>query len=50
MEILLKGQVDCADGVCGHSAYVLINPILSQVSHFIVKEDASPRTEAYCAG
>jgi sporulation protein YlmC with PRC-barrel domain len=45
MEIPLNAQVECTDGVCGRSVYVLINPVIEQVTHLVVKEDASPNTE-----
>lgn len=45
MEIPLKAQVECTDGVCGHAVYVLINPVIDQVTHLVVKEDSSPNTE-----
>ncbi|MBK9602803.1 MAG: PRC-barrel domain containing protein [Anaerolineales bacterium] len=45
MEIPLNAQVECTDGVCGHSVYVLINPIIDQVTFLIVKEDTPPNTE-----
>jgi hypothetical protein len=45
MEIPLNAQVECTDGVCGRSVYVLINPIIDQVTHLVVKEDSSPNTE-----
>jgi len=45
MEIPLQAQVECTDGVCGHSVYVLINPVLDQVTHLVVREDSSPNTE-----
>ena len=45
MEIPLNVQVECTDGVCGRSEYVLIDPITDQVSSMVVKEDASPNTE-----
>jgi sporulation protein YlmC with PRC-barrel domain len=45
MEIPLNAQVECTDGVCGRSAYVLINPVIDQVTHLVVKEDSSPNTE-----
>lgn len=45
MKIPLNAQVSCTDGVCGHSVYVLMNPILDQVTHLVVKADASPHTE-----
>jgi hypothetical protein len=45
MEIPLNAHVDCTDGVCGRSKYVLINPIIDQVTHLVVKVDVSPNTE-----
>jgi hypothetical protein len=45
MEIPLDAQVECTDGVCGRSVYVLINPVIDQVTHVVVKEDSSPNTE-----
>ena len=45
MEIPLNAQVDCTDGVYGRSVYVLINPVINQVTHLVVKEDSSPNTE-----
>jgi hypothetical protein len=45
MEIPLNAQVECSDGICGRSAYVLINPVTEEVTHVVVKEDASPNTE-----
>ena len=41
MEIPLQAQVECTDGVCGRSVYVLINPVIDKVTHLVVKEDAS---------
>ena len=45
MEIPLNAQVECTDGVCGHSVYVLINPVVEQVTHLVVEEDANPHTK-----
>jgi hypothetical protein len=45
MEIPLNAQVECTDGVCGRSVYVLINPVIDQVTHLVVKEDSSPNKE-----
>ena len=45
MEIPLQAHVECTDGVYGRSVYVLINPVIDQVTHVVVKEDASPNTE-----
>ena len=41
MEIPLNVHVECTDGVCGRSVFVLINPVLDKVTHLVVKEDAS---------
>ena len=45
MEIPLNAKVECTDGVCGRSVYVLINPVIDNVTHFVVKEDSSPNIE-----
>ncbi len=45
MEIPLDAKVECTDGACGRSAYVLINPVTDQVTHLVVKETPSPQTE-----
>jgi sporulation protein YlmC with PRC-barrel domain len=45
MEIPLDAQVECTDGICGRSVYVLINPVVDQITHVVVKEDSSPNTE-----
>jgi hypothetical protein len=45
MEIPLKAQVECTDGVCGRCVVVLVNPVVDQVTHLVVREDASPHTE-----
>jgi sporulation protein YlmC with PRC-barrel domain len=41
MEIPLNGQVECKDGFCGRSVFVLINPVIDQVTHLVVREDAT---------
>jgi sporulation protein YlmC with PRC-barrel domain len=45
MEIPLNAQVECVDGICGRSEYVLIDPVTDQVTYLIVKQDSSPNTE-----
>lgn len=45
MEIPLNARVECTDGICGRSAYVLINPLLDQATHLVVREDSAPNTE-----
>jgi len=45
MEIPLNASVECSDGVCGRSEYVLINPVNDQMTHLVVKGNSSPNTE-----
>jgi sporulation protein YlmC with PRC-barrel domain len=45
MEIPLQAQVECTDGVCGRSVYVLINPVVEKVTHLVVRKDSFPNTE-----
>ena len=45
VEIPLNAQVECTDGICGHSVFVLINPAIDQVTHLVVKEDTAFNTE-----
>jgi sporulation protein YlmC with PRC-barrel domain len=41
----VKAEVFCADGSCGRSTYVIINPATSQVTHLVVKEKGFPYME-----
>ena len=41
MEIPLQAQVECTDGVCGLSLYVLINPLADEVTSLVVRETSS---------
>jgi sporulation protein YlmC with PRC-barrel domain len=45
MEIPLHAQVECTDGICGRSEYVLIDPLIDQVTSLVVRETAFPNTE-----
>jgi hypothetical protein len=45
MEIPLQAPVECTDGICGRSEYILIDPLNDQVTHVVVKEAAFPNTE-----
>jgi hypothetical protein len=45
MEIPLNAQVECTDGICGRSEYVLIDPVTDQVTYLIVKQNSSLNTE-----
>ena len=41
MEIPLTAQVECTDGVCGHVMYALVNPVLDEVTHLVIRESSS---------
>jgi len=45
MDIPIGVPVHCTDGLCGRSTYVLINPVLNEVTHMVVREEQSPHTE-----
>lgn len=45
MDIPVDAEVTCADGPCGHSIHVIVNPISRQVTHLVVKEQRVPHTE-----
>lgn len=38
MEIPLNARVECTDGICGRSVYVLINPVIDKVTHLVMRE------------
>jgi sporulation protein YlmC with PRC-barrel domain len=37
--------VECADGVCGTSTHVIINPVKNKVTHLVVKQREFPHVE-----
>jgi len=45
MEIPVGVEVICGSEVCGHSMYLLINPVNDQVTHLVVAEKSFPHTE-----
>lgn len=45
MEIPLNALVECTDGVCGRSVFVLINPVVEEVTHLVVRQDSFPNSE-----
>jgi sporulation protein YlmC with PRC-barrel domain len=44
-DIPLNACVECADGPCGQSTYVIINPVTQQVTHVVVKEKGFRHTD-----
>jgi hypothetical protein len=45
MDFPLKAKVNCADGECGRSTYLIINPVSRQVTHLVVAEMRAPHSE-----
>jgi sporulation protein YlmC with PRC-barrel domain len=45
MDIPVNAQVHCADGPCGRSSYVILNPTTEQITHLVVREAKFPHTE-----
>jgi len=41
MEIPLQAQIECQDGIFGQAVYMLINPIVDQVTHLVVRATSS---------
>jgi sporulation protein YlmC with PRC-barrel domain len=42
MDISIGAEVHCADGPCGRSTYVVINPLTQNVTHLVVREEQDP--------
>ena len=49
MEIPLNVEVDCSDGRCGRSTYVIVDPITREVTHVVVRDEHRPHTERLVA-
>jgi hypothetical protein len=45
MDVPINAPVYCADGSCGHSTYVILNPTTWHMTHLVVKEKGFPHTE-----
>lgn len=45
MDIPLDVDVQCADGRCGRSTYIILNPATEQVTHLVVREREAPHEE-----
>lgn len=45
MDIPISAEVFCADGFCGHSVYVILNPMTENVTHLVVRESRFPYIE-----
>jgi hypothetical protein len=45
LQIPLNAKVECSEGMCGRSKFVLVNPVTDQVSHVVVEEGSAPFAE-----
>jgi sporulation protein YlmC with PRC-barrel domain len=45
MDFPLNAKVYCADGECGHSTCLIVNPVSRQVTHLVVAEKRAPHSE-----
>ena len=45
IDIPMDASVECADGVCGRSVYLVINPVKQKVTHLVVEETEFPYAE-----
>jgi sporulation protein YlmC with PRC-barrel domain len=45
MDIPLNVDVQCTEGICGQSTYVIVHPASKKVTHVVVQEPQFPHTE-----
>lgn len=45
MDIPVNANVRCADGDCGQSVDVIVNPVTQQVTHVVVRERKAPHAQ-----
>ncbi len=45
MEIPIDAEVNCADGPCGDTTCVIVDPIREQITHVVVRENRGDYTE-----
>jgi sporulation protein YlmC with PRC-barrel domain len=45
MDIPVNADVECTDGPCGRSTYVILNPTTDQLTHLVVRHQESPHAE-----
>jgi sporulation protein YlmC with PRC-barrel domain len=45
MDIPLNADVQCDDGLCGRSTYVIVDPVAKDVTHIVVREQQFPHAE-----
>ena len=45
MDVSVHADVECTDGLCGQSTYIIVDPVRKQVTHLVVKERTFPHVE-----
>jgi sporulation protein YlmC with PRC-barrel domain len=45
MDIPVNAKVECTDGRCGESTYLILNPVTRKVTHVVVQEKDLPHVE-----
>lgn len=45
MDLPIGAEVSCADGPCGRSTKVILNPVTERVTHLVIREREFPHTE-----
>ncbi len=45
MDIPVNADVECTDGPCGRSTYVILNPTTDQLTHLVVRHKQLPHAE-----
>jgi sporulation protein YlmC with PRC-barrel domain len=45
MDIPINAEVNCTDGPCGRSTYLVLNPRTEKVSHLVVRQAQLPHTQ-----
>jgi sporulation protein YlmC with PRC-barrel domain len=45
MDVSVNADVQCADGLCGRSAYIIVDPVVKKVTHVVVREKSLPHAE-----
>jgi hypothetical protein len=45
MDIPLNAEAECADGPCGHSTHIIIDPTTEHVTHLVIQERDAPHAE-----
>jgi sporulation protein YlmC with PRC-barrel domain len=45
MDVSVNADVQCADGLCGRSTYIIVDPVRKEMTHVVVREKTFPHAE-----